>query len=345
MKTRIKIFLASIFLFTAMANAWGQSTWAEQEKVVAGVVSAAEHALDSLNEAQRKAAMFAFSDDAQRRRWSNLPTGIYERAGVRMGDLNQDQRAAIMGLIGATFSERGYQQIVDNINAEELLNDPNSSGRLKFGKDEMYFSILGKPSSTDPWMWQFGGHHLAINATIAGSRITLSPTLTGGQPMNYTLNGKSVNLLDSESKLAGKLIRSLTTEQMKLAVLGEKYIGMAYGPTARDIQPKPEGIPGEDLSAEQRQLLIDLIEERIGILKAAQAETVMEKVKQNISKTYFSWFGPTEAGSSATFRIQGPTVLIEYCPQSLGGDPSNHNHAMYRDPTNDYGDAYIGDLK
>ena len=38
-----------------------------------------------------------------------------------------------------------------------------------------------------PWMLQFGGHHLALNITIAGERGVLTPTLTGAQPALYTL--------------------------------------------------------------------------------------------------------------------------------------------------------------
>jgi len=39
-------------------------------------------------------------------------------------------------------------------------------GGSVFGSDAFYLSILGTPTTTEPWMWQFGGHHLAINATI-----------------------------------------------------------------------------------------------------------------------------------------------------------------------------------
>jgi len=43
-----------------------------------------------------------------------------------------------------------------------------------------------------------------------------------------------------------------------------------------------------------------------------------------------------EAGR-AYVRVQGPTVIIEYAPQRLGGDVTMHLHSIYRDPTNDYG--------
>jgi hypothetical protein len=43
----------------------------------------------------------------------------------------------------------------------------------------------------------------------------------------------------------------------------------------------------------------------------------------------------------AYFRIQGPTLVIEYAPQRLGGDVTMHLHSMFRDPTNDYGKKLI----
>jgi hypothetical protein len=45
----------------------------------------------------------------------------------------------------------------------------------------------------------------------------------------------------------------------------------------------------------------------------------------------------TEQPAAVGYRIQGPNLVIEYSPQSLGGDPSMHIHTIYRDPTNDYG--------
>ena len=50
--------------------------------------------------------------------------------------------------------------------------------------------------------------------------------------------------------------------------------------------------------------------------------------------------GPSSPGAdrprtaARVYRIQGPTVVIEYAPQQ--GD-LNHIHTIYRDPTNDYG--------
>lgn len=55
-----------------------------------------------------------------------------------------------------------------------------------------------------------------------------------------------------------------------------------------------------------------------------------------------AWSGPTANGSAAYYRIQGPTLVIEYAPQQMGGDPTMHIHTIYRDPTNDYGKKFTG---
>ena len=53
----------------------------------ARILAAANAFLGTLDDAQRAKVTFKFDDAAQRVRWSNLPTGIVERRGLRMGDL------------------------------------------------------------------------------------------------------------------------------------------------------------------------------------------------------------------------------------------------------------------
>ncbi len=95
---------------------------------------------------------------------------------------------------------------------------PFGNGPL-FGRDLYYISFLGKPSEKDPWMLQFGGHHLALNITIAGERGVLTPSLTGAQPALYTKDGKTVRPLGAESDKAMALLNALDDSQRKQAIL------------------------------------------------------------------------------------------------------------------------------
>jgi hypothetical protein len=71
----------------------------------------------------------------------------------------------------------------------------------------------------------------------------------------------------------------------------------------------------------------------VHILPSDAAASRMAALQAQIDETYFAWYGPTTDGSAAYFRIQGPTLVIEYAPQR----GTNHIHTIIRDPSNDYG--------
>jgi hypothetical protein len=313
---------------------------AEASDTTAKVVASAEAFLATLDDAQRSKVQFEFSDNTQRVKWSNFPTGIFQRAGLRMGDLTEAQRAAAMTVVQTTLSKRGYQHVVDQVASDEVLKSQGGSGNLIFGKDEYFFSFLGKPSISSAWMWQFGGHHLAVNATIVGKSITLAPSLTGGQPATFDQNGQTVRTIGDDIDAAFKLMNALDTTQQKKATIGSSFIDLALGPGQDGKVTQTEGIKGSDLNADQQALLLDLINQRVNLLNDEDTAEQMAKIKANIADTYFAWAGPTAAGSSIYYRVQGPSVIIEFSPQSMGGDAMNHIHAMFRDPTNEYGAAW-----
>ena len=305
------------------------------------VVAAATALLKVLSAEQQRAVQFRFNDDEQRVRWSNLPTGIFVRRGLRMGDLSEPQRQAVLEVIRATLSPAGYQAVLDNVAADEQLKSGAGRGRIVFGSDEFYFSLLGEPSLQEAWMWQFGGHHLAVNATVIGQRITLGPTLTGGQPMRYRAGERSVSQMSAEIAAAAAFVKSLTDEQRSRAVLGGRYGDMLLGPGKDGVVPQPEGLRGADLSAEQRQQLLSLVMLRVGLLNDEDALERRAELERGLEDTWFSWRGATNAEGASSYRVQGPAFFLEYAPQAMGGAPAEHIHAMYREFGNDYGQRWF----
>jgi hypothetical protein len=225
-------------------------------------------------------------------------------------------------------------------------NGPPPLDSSMFGKDLYYISILGKPSERDPWMLQFGGHHLALNITIAGERGILTPTLTGAQPALFTSNGKIVRPLGQESDKALALLNALDDNQRKQAILGFRLADLVLGPGQDGKTIQPEGLKATAMNERQRAMLLDVISEWTGIVHESAGAARLAEMKADINETWFAWSGPTtaEPGKNITayYRIQGPHLVIEYAPQTLGGDPGMHVHTMYRDPTNDYGRGLTG---
>ena len=182
-------------------------------------------------------------------------------------------------------------------------------------------------------MLQFGGHHLAINLTLAGSQATMAPSLPAAQPATYTFEGKTIRPLGNENDKAFALINALNDAQRQQAIIGSRVADLVLGAGQDGRTIQPEGIRASALSAPQQTMLLDLVREWAGIQSDAFAEPRIAEIRTNLPETFFAWSGPTTIGSAAYFRIQGPTLHIEYAPQ--GG--VDHIHTIYRDPTNDYG--------
>ncbi len=316
----------------------------------ARIVAAAQALLTALDEAGRAKLQFPF-EGPQKTRWSNLPGPMFRREGLRLGDATPAQRAAVMSLLSTALSRDGYRKVTDIMRGDEVLRAGQSGGRsgppaggarggarggggVQFGEDEYYLAFLGTPSVTTPWMLQFGGHHLAINLTLAGSQASMAPSLPAAQPATYTVEGRTVRPLGNENDKAFALINALNDAQRKQAILAYRVSDLVLGPGQDGRAIQPEGLHASALPPAQQTMLLDLVREWTGIVNDGFAEPRIAEIRANLPQTYFAWSGPTSNGSAAYFRIQGPTLLIEYAPQQGSVD---HIHTIYRDPTNDYG--------
>ena len=336
----------------------------------AKTVAAANAFLAMLDDAERAKAAYPF-DSPQKTNWSNLPSGAYQRNSLRLGDLAPAKRAAVMALMEAVLSTDGYRKVNEIMNADEVLRGARGGGPAgggpagggpagggpagggqagaragapgrggggrggaAFGLAEYYIALLGAPSTSTPWMIQFGGHHLAINVTIVGRENVITPSLPAAQPARYTLNSQTIRPLGKENDKGFTLIGALNADQRKQAILNYQVSDLVLGPLEDGKSIQPEGILASALNASQQAMLLDLAHEWVGILNDEGAAARMAEIRANLPRTYFAWSGATENGGLAYFRIQGPTVLIEYAPQQGSLD---HIHTIYRDPTNDYG--------
>lgn len=336
---RTPLLIAIILPFVAASSR--QSAVPRESGATPAIVATANAFLAALNDAQRTRGTFGF-ESPQRTGWSNLPTGIFQRNGLRLGDLTAAQRRAALDVMAAALSRNGYEKITEIMNADEVLKNAGGGatggrqgrGGIRFGLDEYYMAFLGAPSATTPWTIQFGGHHLAINVTVVGADNVMTPSLPATQPAKYVLNGQTFRPLGHENDKAFALMNALDPAQQKQAILNYQVSDLVLGPGQDGKVIAPEGIRAAAMSAGQRQMLLDLAHEWVGILNDTAARTKMKDIEANLPQTYFAWSGATKNGGLAYYRIQGPTVVIEYAPQD--GD-LEHIHTIYRDPTNDYG--------
>ncbi len=304
----------------------------------AAAVDAARDFLHSLGEDQRSAALLAF-DSPLRPNWSNLPPGMtgFELNGVRIGDLDARQTELMHGFLRAALSPEGYAKVVGIVGAEDAL--AASSGR-QLSADNYWLAFFGEPSAESPWGWQFGGHHLAVNVTVIDGRSYLSPTLIAIQPATYLADGVTVAPLAGEVQAGLALMQALDDEQ-RAAARVQRPNELWAGAGKDGLIPPLEGSRVAAWSHAQQALLLDAVAQWVGLLPADSAQERLSEIAAELAETHFAWHGDVDASRPIYYRIQGPTLIIEFATQSSQGGDRAHYHSIYRNPTNEYGAAAL----
>lgn len=304
----------------------------------AAVLAATQAFLGTLDATQRTAVQ-AERTQANLSLWSNLPDQLFKRAGLRMDKLSAAQRAAVQQVLRAALSDEGYRQVTQISTADGILTAQGGTN-LDFGAEHYWIRLVGAPAATGKWTIQYGGHHLAVNITVAGAAMTLAPTLWGAQPASYTSGGTSAEPLCGETRKAFALIGALDATQQRAAILTApvKEIVLGAGQDGKTLAA--EGVKASTFTGAQQQLLLALIDEWITPLNPGQAAAKLAAVAKDLGSVTFAWYGATTIGRPVYYRVQGPAFVIEFAHQQGQGANAGgvtHIHAIYREPGNDYG--------
>ncbi len=275
------------------------------------IAAAAAALIESLDDSQREQLLQPL-DTEERREWTNLPARP-DADGLRLGLMNDSQVKLACELMASLFSEQGYRKMCNIMLADDQLLR-GGRARQGFGTEEFSIVIFGEPSATEPWGFQLDGHHVGVNVSVTGEDMTMSPSFIGTQPEAFNIADNRIRPIGDEIDGAYALAGSLTDDQRRRAILRPERGRILTGPGRDDQVPTPKGIPCESFTVEQKAAVLQLIGRWVNDLPPAQAERRMKQIE-----------------------AQGPSLIIEYACQDLGGNPLDHLHTMYRDPTNEYG--------
>jgi hypothetical protein len=310
------------------------------------VVNAASAFLDALTDEQRIATTFPV-DDPEWRKWMNQH--FYVRQGFGFDEMNQAQRQAAFALLEASLSAKGLGMTRDIMRLNHTLAELNDDNFDEYGEGLYWITVMGNPSSSEPWGWQLDGHHLVINYFVLGDQVVMSPVFAGSEPVSADSGRYSGTVVLQEEQDEGlALLRTLNDAQKHMAIVevskdGNNNIGEAF---SDNIDLQYVGIPGALMSSEQRARLEHLIALYVGNMRDEHAAVRMEQVQAHLDDTYFAWIGGIEDDSVFYYRIFSPVILIEFDHQN----PANlrhlypprpnrqHIHTVVRTPNgNDYG--------
>ena len=331
---RVALLAAGVALWAASAAMADPSARDE----VAAAAAAADRFLLTLDPAQIRAAVLP-PDSPLIVNWSNLPAGMagFERNGVRIGDLNDAQRAALHDFLAAALSRAGAELVRGVIAAEGVLADAARASQLGWHPDNYWLAFFGEPSASGDWSWQFGGHHLALNVAVTDGVMSMSPSFIGIEPAAFALDGSELAPLSDHATGAVALLEALPAEQRDAAIVGGRPRDLYAGAGRDGVTPPTDGSRVAGWPAERQRQLLDLVGLWVGIMPPAATERRLAEIETELPRVRFAWNGRTDGTGSIYYRIQGPTLLIEFSTRGSLGADGGHYHSIYRNPSNEYG--------
>jgi hypothetical protein len=311
------------------------------------VRNAADRFIGSLTNTQLARTMFPI-DDPQWRKWMNQH--FYFRQGIGFEEMTANQRDAAFGLVRASLSAKGLELTRNIMRLNETLAELTND-HVFLSEWQYFITIMGKPSATEPWGWQFSGHHAIINYFVLGDQVVMTPLFLGSEPVRATSGKyKGLVILQREQNDGLEMLRTLADAQRQQAILsfsktGNNNLSEAF---KDNVVLDYAGISGKDLTAPARSRLRDLVHLYVSNMDDGHARIKMQEVERHMENTWFAWIGGTEADSTFYYRVQSPVILIEFDHQrpanlaKMAADPKKstqqHIHCVVRTPNgNDYG--------
>jgi len=293
----------------------------------------------SLGDTERKLLLHPL-DSNERQKWTNTPARG-NVGGLALKNLSDEQTKKFCHLLASVTSKQGYQKITQIMLGDDLRSTEFGRPNPGVGIEAFRIVLFGTPNPKTQWGLQLDGHHIAFNVTLVGDKLTMSPSFFGTRPDTFRVANKKMTPLEKEVELAFQLVNSFSLKQKRKAILDETRGRILLGPGWKGTLPAKQGLLASEMNRQQRSLFEKLIDQWIGTLPEKHRIQRLKSIQKNWNQTYFSWNGETTAGSDISFAIFGPTLSIEFACQGRGGNPNEHLHSMYRDPSNDYGKKFL----
>ncbi|MET2900084.1 DUF3500 domain-containing protein [Vibrio rotiferianus] len=323
------------------------------------MTSEASKLFELLSEEQVSAIVYKFSDDANRTYWTNAPVDSQARNGLPIGRLSVEQRHQLHQLLISSTSSQGYYKIWAAVQGDNELKKEGENRELtseKFfnknqslGANNYWVSFYGDPRTEARWGYMITGHHLAANFTVVDGKTTFVPMFYGSDPAVIGHGAEAgYQFLPQERRRGYELLNSLDSNQKTIAVISNtvpfnKYGAKDFfGPGTKDNEIQKRGIRGDQLNKDQKELLWILIQEYVRNADFDVADEQLEKIQHDgWDNIYFMWMGPVDGSEQVFFRVNSPSILIDFVDQRTGFDWNTHPHTIVRDPSNDYGQNWL----
>jgi hypothetical protein len=297
------------------------------------MTDAAKAFLNSLTPAQRAQATYQFQND-ERFDWHYIPK---PRKGLALRDMTPEQKQLAHALLAAGLSQQGYIKAVSIMSLDEVLKIMEAGKGPQRDPEGYFFTVFGEPASNGAWGYRVEGHHVSQNFTIVDGKLQGAPSFFGTNPAEIKEGPrKGLRVLAREEDLGRQLVKSLTPDQQKTAVISKDAPKEILTEASRKaaLNGQPSGLMASKMTASQRAIFQSLLDEYCQNMTDQIDQTREDQIKKAGDNIYFAWAGGEEPGQGHYYRIQSPSFMVEFDDTQ---DNANHIHSVWRDFDGDFG--------
>jgi len=343
MKLRQMLLASGVLAIVIAATLLGQ----EKDPAGLKMAEAAEKWLELLTPEQKTTATFAF-DSKERTNWFFIPLQDKDkkptRKGLRLEKMTAEQKETALAMVAAGTSGKGYAKAIGIMSLESILKDLEATkiGGLVRNPEWYFFSVFGKPSKTSKWGWRVEGHHLSLNFTIDnGKVVSATPFFFGANPaMLKSGPKKGMRTLPEAEEPVLELLAALDDDQRKVALQPKQFEEIEQGKPTPNVGD-PVGLSAAKMTDKQKAILLKLLQGYADRMPAEVGAAEMARVKTaGVDKVHFGLAREEDKpGKPYTYRVQGPTFVIEFLnsQSDSAGNPANHIHSAWRNLAGDFG--------
>ena len=289
--------------------------------------------LAALDDRQKAQASFSF-DSPERFNWHWIPR---ERKGLPVKAMTPEQRALAFGLLDTGLSTKGMLKATTIMSLEEILACRNGAGARSSDPELYYVSVFGNPDQNGEWGWRIEGHHLALNYTLReGKVISATPFMFGSNPATVLTGSRKACAIWPRSRSPRTSCCSRSTKNSARRQWSAKTCRTS---PPRRIRRRRRQAPRwesqvDKLDDDQRKTLTQFVHAYYENFPEPIRAAFLDQLARGEQEFHFAWYGPPDPAKPHAFRLQGPTLLIDFNDKQ---DAANHIHTFYRSMGGDFG--------
>jgi hypothetical protein len=265
-----------------------------------------------------------------------------------------------MLLLSSTSSSCGIRMMQEIRQADDYIKP--LIPKFEWSSGNYYIALLGRPSTSTPWMLKVGGHHLAYNFTFNGRLPGATPLFFGTEPIKFVANGRPVEPMRAQFGALAALA-SAVSAYPAAHLTGTftdvvKGVAVSFVPGQPPIGGNDTGFPMEyptgtfgrgvrytEISPQVEELVRRAIETYTALPADHLSRQLLDtyESKESLAETFIGYSGSADLSINNSYvRIDGPRIWMEFVVQPAVAFPKQlHYHALWRDKLADYGGEFV----